>query len=66
MSSSKSDITIAVVGGGLGGVCAAIALGRAGYTGGLRTLGNVMFVLAEYLLQYISSSKRQSPCCDVT
>jgi cation diffusion facilitator CzcD-associated flavoprotein CzcO len=33
MSASKSEMTIAIVGGGLGGVCAAIALGRAGYTG---------------------------------
>jgi thioredoxin reductase len=32
-SSSKSDITVAIVGGGLGGLCAAIALGRAGYSG---------------------------------
>jgi salicylate hydroxylase len=35
MVSDKSNITIAVVGGGLGGVTAAIALGRAGYTGAL-------------------------------
>jgi heterodisulfide reductase subunit A-like polyferredoxin len=33
MSSLKANITIAIVGGGLGGLCAAIALGRAGYAG---------------------------------
>jgi heterodisulfide reductase subunit A-like polyferredoxin len=27
----KSNITIAIVGGGIGGLCAAIGLGRAGY-----------------------------------
>ncbi|EIN14739.1 FAD/NAD(P)-binding domain-containing protein [Punctularia strigosozonata HHB-11173 SS5] len=30
--SDKSGITIAIVGGGLGGVCAAVGLGRAGYS----------------------------------
>jgi monoamine oxidase len=34
MCASKSDTMIAIVGGGLGGICAAIALGRAGYNGG--------------------------------
>jgi monoamine oxidase len=33
MASDKSGITIAIVGGGLGGVTAAIVLGRAGYSG---------------------------------
>jgi monoamine oxidase len=38
MDSEKSGITIAIVGGGLGGVTAAIALGRAGYTGNIRSV----------------------------
>jgi cation diffusion facilitator CzcD-associated flavoprotein CzcO len=33
MSRSKSNITIAIIGGGLGGITAAIALGRVGYSG---------------------------------
>jgi hypothetical protein len=33
MSSSKSGITIAIIGGGLGGITAAIVLGGAGYSG---------------------------------
>jgi monoamine oxidase len=33
MTTDKSNMSIAIVGGGLGGVTAAIALGRAGYQG---------------------------------
>jgi phytoene dehydrogenase-like protein len=33
MAASKDNITIAIVGGGLGGLTAAVALGRAGYDG---------------------------------
>jgi hypothetical protein len=33
MTSTKAEIVIAIVGGGLGAICAAIALGRAGYAG---------------------------------
>jgi cation diffusion facilitator CzcD-associated flavoprotein CzcO len=32
---SKGNITIAIVGGGLGGVTTAIALGRIGYNGSI-------------------------------
>lgn len=33
MGTGKECMTVAIVGGGLGGICAAIALGRAGYDG---------------------------------
>jgi salicylate hydroxylase len=32
LSYDKKSTTVAVIGGGLGGICAAVGLGRAGYS----------------------------------
>jgi thioredoxin reductase len=65
MTTDKSNMSIAIVGGGLGGVTAAIALGRAGYQG-MYTLRLSYFGVAELtFFQYTSSSKaRSSPSSD--
>jgi salicylate hydroxylase len=60
MTTDKSNMSIAIVGGGLGGVTAAIALGRAGYQGMYPPRSSYFGVIEPICFQYTSSSKAQS------
>jgi thioredoxin reductase len=65
MASSKQNIKIAIIGGGLGGLPAAIALGNLGYDGKSLLFYSKVFVLIQFLAVHLFE---QAPgyCCTST